>query len=88
MIIEILIIASFRSMLSKSPEIPSFSPFFTDSIALREFFNASRCLELVITILFSEDRFRSFEIAFLRSSIFVLFRAEIWSNSIFFDLIN
>ena len=63
--------ASFRSILSKSPEIPSFSPFFTDSIAFREFFRASRCLELVITILFSEDRFRFFEIAFLRFSIFV-----------------
>ena len=87
-IIEILIIASFRSILSKSPEIPSFRPFFTDSIALREFLSASRCLELVITILFSVERFRSLEIAFFRSSIFVWFRAEIWSNSIFFDLIN
>ena len=49
--IEMFIIASLRSILSKSPDKPSFNPLFTDSIAFNELFKASRCLEFVIIIL-------------------------------------
>ena len=54
--------ASLRSILSKSPDNPSFNPFLTDSIAFNELFKASRCLEFVIIILLWDDSFRFLDI--------------------------